>query len=247
MDLVRARLQEYAPGQVITSSISRAPGRRRGRVCFRAACRSQPGQRHEAQQQNSVRCHAEQSIAGVPRDAREPPHLGTVEIALLHARRHDGISLLLLFRDIGIEPPLVLRDRRWPLPPITGSNWAPSQRSAARIEPPKPSGTSRRQVRFRHFAGCRRILFRSASCSQSNAPLAQDELQSGLVAVLAVAVLVEDADDRFDAVDQALLGQEVVEQARRVGQRPEAAADDDPEAAAGKAVLREPPRGRRCR
>ena len=65
-----------------------------------------------------------------------------------------------------------------------------------------------------------------------DAALAHDELHARLVLVLAVAVLIEDADDGFAAVEQALFGEELVEQLRFRGQRAEAAADHHAEAAA---------------
>ncbi len=60
---------------------------------------------------------------------------------------------------------------------------------------------------------------------------AHQELDARRIAVLPVAVLVEDADHRFDAVDQALFGQELVEKLRFDGQRAQSAADHDAEAA----------------
>src|ERR1035441_5982272 len=65
-----------------------------------------------------------------------------------------------------------------------------------------------------------------------DAAFAQHELHARLVAVLAVAVLVEHAHDGFAAVEQALFGQELVEQLGFGGQGSEAAADRHTESAA---------------
>ena len=63
------------------------------------------------------------------------------------------------------------------------------------------------------------------------AALAHHELHARLVLVLAIAVLVEDAEHGFALVEQALLGDELVEQLRFGGQGAETAADDHAEAA----------------
>ena len=62
------------------------------------------------------------------------------------------------------------------------------------------------------------------------AVVAQDELQAGLGPVLAVAVLVVDADHGLDQGDQVLLLAEGADDGRRLGRRAEASTGDHAEA-----------------
>jgi hypothetical protein len=64
-----------------------------------------------------------------------------------------------------------------------------------------------------------------------DAALPQDELHAGLVLVGAVAVLVEHPDDGLAPVQQALLGDKLVQQLRLGGQRSQPAADHHAESA----------------
>jgi hypothetical protein len=72
-------------------------------------------------------------------------------------------------------------------------------------------------------------------------PRSQDELHAGLVLVGAVAVLVEHAYDGLAAVQQALLGDKLVEQLRLGGQRSQSAADHHVESAPSLAEHRAQP------
>src|ERR1019366_1552831 len=63
------------------------------------------------------------------------------------------------------------------------------------------------------------------------AAVAHHELHARGVLVLAVAVLIEDAEDGFAPVEQALFGDELFEQLGLGGQRTQAPADDHAEAA----------------
>jgi hypothetical protein len=75
------------------------------------------------------------------------------------------------------------------------------------------------------------VLFGDLLFHPGEAAVAHHELHARGVLVLAVAVLVEDADDGFAPVEQALFGDELVEQLGLGGQRSQAAADDHAEAA----------------
>ena len=75
------------------------------------------------------------------------------------------------------------------------------------------------------------VLFGDLLFHPGEAAVAHHELHARGVLVLAVAVLIEDADDGFAPVEQAVLGNELVEELGFGGQGSEAAADDHAEAA----------------
>ena len=189
----------------------------------------QPRQRNERQQHVLIDGYAQRSVARGSRDACQFPQLSAEKIALLHAHRHRGVAGLLLLGNVGCQPRVILAvarlvtlDQRQQrsLPKRLRPRLVAAEALRYHLRPSDPAVSQDELVFLFH-------LF----AQPLDAALAQHEFQPRLVLVGAIAVTVEDTDHRFAPVQQALLGNELFEQLRFGGQRPQASGHQHAEAA----------------
>ncbi len=99
-----ARLQEYAPGQVTTSSIWPAPAFGEVQLEQRGINLRKARQRNKREQQILIDGHAYRSIARGGCQLRDAAELIRGEVALVHLHDGSGVAGLPLLDDVGGEP-----------------------------------------------------------------------------------------------------------------------------------------------
>src|ERR1035438_1078590 len=171
---------------------------------------AQPAERNESQEDVLVDADAQQAVGRILREAGEATHLRAGQVTLIHAHDDCGVAALLLLDEVGFEPPIVLR-----IASAVGVYDRQQRALAQRLRVRFVSAES-----FRHqFGPDDAAVFQNIGvlaldllAQPVDAALAQYELQARLVAVLAVAVLIEHTHDGLATVEQALFGKELVEQ-----------------------------------
>src|SRR5579872_154577 len=179
--------------------------------------------RNEREHQVLIHGDPQQTVASVFGQTRQAAKLIAREIALRHLYGSDGIAGLLLLLNVGLEP-LV----EFGIPFGRGVQHrklsAQARRLRARL---KTAETFRHESRSFNPAIGQDIgvFLLDLLFHPIEAALAQHELQPRHVLVLAVPVLIKNTEDRFNAIDKSLNGNEFIEQFGFARERPQTAAD----------------------
>ena len=137
--------------------------------------------------------------------------LGAGQVALLHAHGDGGVARLALLDGVGFEPLVVGRgwSRGRTVQHRKCNAWARLPRIAAEAAETFGHQLGPRDAAVGQDVGVLAVDF---FLEPGKAAVAHQEFEPRQVAVLAVAVLVEDADHGFDTIEEAVFGQEIVEE-----------------------------------
>src|ERR1022692_1130429 len=171
---------------------------------------------------------AQQAIAGGGGKPRQAAQLVAGEVALIDGHGDGGVPRLLLLLHVAGEPRMVGGVAGSRLVEH-GEKGAVAERLRVGLVSAEALGHNRRPLDAAVLHDIV-VLFGDLLLHPGEAAVAHHELHARGVLVLAVAVLIEDADDGFAPVEQALFGDELVEQLGLGRQRSQTAADDHAEA-----------------